>query len=446
MKIDEKEKIYLGNMLVELCTDCNMNCQHCFLGSSKERTIIKEEFIDALVENVYGVDSLTLYGGEISLHPELVEMILKKFINKNIPINYVEFITNAKIKSEKLVEIFNWFRTNHAVNPQKCNISISADKFHTSYSANFTEQTLQENIEWYNSKCDDLVRIKRDFPALVLSGNAKYLKKNDVQEYEYVVIENFEKNKSNMLDYREKCNEKACGKQRYNCVRFLELHVDGYLYNSKNISPTLEERPLYNKTFSVGYILNDSLMNLVKNHNGICKNILSPQFIPVLSDNFSFCLSQWSFLIKKYVVELFNYTLKDNPTFIEKLSFNRIDNEIAELSKKCLVYYSQNKNSLIPSTQYLLKLILAETKKMETFIDETQKYKNKTITKSAYKLWASSFIKNNIAPKTDDDKRIAEMMDALYDWNLLKYKSLYLELYSKTSPYFNRLKTINVNK
>lgn len=433
MEIDKKDKVYIRNIQIETNTDCNLNCRHCYLGSKTEKITIKPEFIDALIANASGIDELTLLGGEITLHPETVEMVLDKLANSNLKINYINFVTNGVIKSEKIVSLFNWFRNEHTTNPNDAIFKISSDKFHTSCSPDFTKKELQESIEWYSNRCDSLVVSDYEFDTLLLSGNAKNIKREDIEEFEDVLFFNYVKQKSNKLDYKAKCNDRACENTSvFHCVKNLDLHADGYLYNGVPASPPLNERDYYNKSYSVGFILDDSLLNLITNYNKACEQNKTKtwNYIPVKDDSFSFLMLRWDYLVKKYILELRYFTLKDNPTFLDRIAFNKIDNEVVDTANKIKNYLEKNKESITPTERYLLSLYGKYGDEIDIFIKKIEQYKSGMISKSQYSSWSYDYIQKKIKPQSTEEEKTYSMMKALDKWDLPTYQKLFKESYS----------------
>ena len=101
--MEQNDKLYFRHLGIEINTDCNLNCAHCYMGE-KTATIIKPEYIDAIIANASGIDELTITGGEITLHLDILKMVLKKFAESGLKINYINLVTNGVICSIRMMQ------------------------------------------------------------------------------------------------------------------------------------------------------------------------------------------------------------------------------------------------------------------------------------------------------------------------------------------------------
>lgn len=97
--------VFPHGVMIELTDKCNFFCRHCYGGFEKDnKHFMKKEdalsVIDQLSE--IGITSLELTGGEITLHPDLEEIVLYA-LEKKIP--KIGLITNGSCISDRLLKI-----------------------------------------------------------------------------------------------------------------------------------------------------------------------------------------------------------------------------------------------------------------------------------------------------------------------------------------------------
>lgn len=275
------KKLHLQTLIIEVGLLCNLNCKHCFQGE-KVDIAINPEYIDRLLESVYIIDNVQFMGGELTLYTDVLEKVLFRFIEKGISINFISMGTNAVERSEKLVELFNWFRKEHTEYPELAIFKISADKFHLNCKDSFTEKELDLNAEWYQNLIgeDIKIHIEKELPTLAMNGNAKNLTKEDVEGIEKIVYLNSVKCKGNTVELNPICDEKRCRNERvFNCVvSALTLTPDGYLYS---FSVSTGEVVNTNHSSAIGHVNDGSLYDLIHKHNDECEKCNLPKNIHI---------------------------------------------------------------------------------------------------------------------------------------------------------------------
>lgn len=261
MEIEENKKVHLNYLTIIVGTKCNLKCAHC-LGGTPEHMEMKPEYIESLIENITGIDEIRFAGYEISLYPATVEMILQKFVSKNVKINHVTFLTNAVSYSKELVRLFTWFRDNHTTYPNKAVFQISVDEFH--YNNGFSKEKLENNIEKYKQALgNEYVHYNNIDNGLYIIGRAKNLKLKDIQSYNKVLLPTTGTHK---VAFRAECKgeQNTCnnGKCICNCiVSDFVLLPNGYYYNYETEAFNALDTKDY--TYAIGMIGKSSIYDMI---------------------------------------------------------------------------------------------------------------------------------------------------------------------------------------
>ncbi len=261
---DKDKKIHINTISIILGTKCNLKCKHC-AGGNPAPCVINENIIDSLFKNVKGISQIGFVGYEISLHKPQLKMIISKIIENGIDIQYVQFLTNAVKFDEELAHIFNDFRYNHTLFPNKATFQCSGDIFH--FNSGFTPEILNENMKKYKSIIGD----DCNFPEMNLSngltiiGNARNLTFEEldyVDEVELLPLNGYIFAK----DYRIDCKGGAVckGGKNINCIaNFLTLTPNGYIFGSDLLA--LGAMADNNYSNALGNILNKPLLDIIEN-------------------------------------------------------------------------------------------------------------------------------------------------------------------------------------
>lgn len=120
-KRNDAKKVFIPNITFMITTYCSLKCKYCvaYMNSYPEGERMHvpieqiESDIDAIFDNVNGVGSVTIQGGEPFLHPQIEKIIKKILEKKNIGI--ISVATNGIFKiSESILGSFKDERLNVA--------------------------------------------------------------------------------------------------------------------------------------------------------------------------------------------------------------------------------------------------------------------------------------------------------------------------------------------
>jgi hypothetical protein len=128
MKVEDKDKINIENLVIEITRRCNMKCSHCLRGPAQNKDI-DMFYIDILFKHVNYISNLTITGDEPSLKPEYIKWILRKAKSYKIGIGSFFISTNGKkVTPEFLIEIVNLY--SYCDDNEISGIRISRDDYH----------------------------------------------------------------------------------------------------------------------------------------------------------------------------------------------------------------------------------------------------------------------------------------------------------------------------
>ena len=122
-------RIKFKNLMLEVTRKCNMRCAHCMRGEQQEETM-SSDTIQRLLEYVYGIEQLSITGGEPSLVPDTIRWLAYFVKSRDIKVGSFFCATNAGEYSKEFVDALS---SLYAVctKPDKCILTISTDQFHS---------------------------------------------------------------------------------------------------------------------------------------------------------------------------------------------------------------------------------------------------------------------------------------------------------------------------
>lgn len=272
-----EQKVHLNSLGLIIGTKCNLRCPHC-LGGDPSIQELPIEYIDRIIDNIYGIDQLKFLGYEITLYIDKVREILQRFAESKVKISKLIFYTNGVVYSGELVNLFNDFRRNHTVYPEEAILQLSVDDFH--FNSGFTWDKLYDNLKKYvdaTSGCD--FRLQTLDNGLFITGRAKNLKASDIVKIDKVICPNVQ---HNPIEFRTECrgNQNTCnnGNCVKNClVSELILTPKGYLFCGDVKAFRAIDTDDY--SLAIGHINSDPLYNMIMNYQNQYKSI------PISKDN-----------------------------------------------------------------------------------------------------------------------------------------------------------------
>ncbi len=143
----------IGNLIIEVTRDCNLECEHCLRGD-KQKMDMCEEYVTSMFSQLERINVLTLTGGEPALRIYKIKMILEKAKEYNVEIGNFYMATNGTVQSmefiKTLIDLYEYCDDNEITN-----VVISNDCMHQD------EEAIYENklkvLRFVNDKYKEFI-------------------------------------------------------------------------------------------------------------------------------------------------------------------------------------------------------------------------------------------------------------------------------------------------
>ena len=133
--VKDNPSIWVNELFFEVTRKCNMSCNHCLRGPAQKGDI-SHKMIDRTLDQVDGIETLVLTGGEPTLNVKSIKYIISEIRRRRIPCYSFFIATNALIYSPDLVlalidlyaycmEYSGWDGCE-----RECGLAVSLDKYH----------------------------------------------------------------------------------------------------------------------------------------------------------------------------------------------------------------------------------------------------------------------------------------------------------------------------
>ena len=121
-------KSSIHDVIIEITRKCNMACSHCLRGDA-ENVTININHIEKLFSQVSYISTLTITGGEPSLHPEIIMDIVRIAKEMEVEIGNFYMVTNAKrISDDFIVAIAKLWA--YCTDNECSSVAVSGDVYH----------------------------------------------------------------------------------------------------------------------------------------------------------------------------------------------------------------------------------------------------------------------------------------------------------------------------
>lgn len=137
-------KANISELCIEITRVCNMACSHCLRGDM-ENVQINIDHVDKLFSQISSVGTLTITGGEPSLYPEMIMLIVETAKAHKIDIQNFYMVTNAKKITEQFLMAIMKLRA-FCTDNEISSISVSGGAYH-----NWDTELNHENVELLKS-------------------------------------------------------------------------------------------------------------------------------------------------------------------------------------------------------------------------------------------------------------------------------------------------------
>jgi radical SAM protein with 4Fe4S-binding SPASM domain len=276
--IQNKTNPHLNRVMMEITNSCNLRCKHCYVLARKRKTkLLPKDKIYELIEELenIGVWQIDLTGGEISTHPDIID-ILKRLEKSHLLIN---LFTNLSTTNDKFIREIIRLKPKLVITSVESDLSTVHDLFRGIHGAH--EKTVKNIIILKRAGVPVRVNISLSkYNYKSLGSTIKFLENELKAPYivgdiqctdpltEQVLVPR-EKVVSSLIKYQSDIyNERKSNAYR-RCLKTLPACGVAYDFcfidhmGEVGLCPTLTKRE--NKKFYMGSIFKHSLYDIWKN-------------------------------------------------------------------------------------------------------------------------------------------------------------------------------------
>lgn len=244
------KKYSIKQLAIELTRRCNYNCAHCMRGNPQDLTITPE-IIDTMFSQVSHIDMISLVGGESLLELDTLAYLLDAIDRYNLDIAVLSFFTNGSILDNRVMDMLSDFVSKDS--GRTVSMNISEDPFHAAHQT-------QKALNFYQSiNHNPQIQIKptghNDSIVFTYSGHT-VAHRNELQNSGMVLSKGENTIRTHQISIHDDTIE---------CV--FQLNANG------NVGLHCEDTYSVSDRLSIGNIMNDSLDNIITNHNRTCLHL-----------------------------------------------------------------------------------------------------------------------------------------------------------------------------
>ena len=244
-------KINIDNLLKEVGRKCNMipPCRHCLRGYSQNK-VISEEVLEKFFSQVNCVSTITIGGGEPTLHLDEIDTLISIILKYNVEIGSFYIVTNGKIYRKRLIDICNFLYNDICWDNELSGLAVSDDKFHRERQKDIDKFLYNKNRYYFENEYYEEMR--------------PYVRKDKETDFSKVSIINMGMAKINGIGNRE-LNIYLPYKEIWEdeiVVRDIELYLtyDGRLLPCCDLSYDIIDSNKY----TIGNIMTEDLLSIVQ--------------------------------------------------------------------------------------------------------------------------------------------------------------------------------------
>jgi MoaA/NifB/PqqE/SkfB family radical SAM enzyme len=124
------DKTSIGNLIIETTRRCNASCDHCLRGDARNKDI-KREVIEALLDKVDYIGSVTFTGGEPSLNPKAITDFVDICKEKGVSVSNFYMATNGvEYTDDFLLAIMKLYLFCDNDEPEITQLEVSRSYYH----------------------------------------------------------------------------------------------------------------------------------------------------------------------------------------------------------------------------------------------------------------------------------------------------------------------------
>lgn len=141
-------KLIFDSISIEVTRRCNLSCRHCLRGDA-QAVDIEPATIDALMEQVARIYSLSFTGGEPTLNVSAMVHTLDALRQRSIPLTSMTVITNGALLSRDFAETvreFSRYITSWGDVDRSVTVLVSKDRYHKGADSDATFAFYQREL------------------------------------------------------------------------------------------------------------------------------------------------------------------------------------------------------------------------------------------------------------------------------------------------------------
>lgn len=123
-----KKKIQANSLIIEVTQRCNLACEHCLRGCSRN-VDLKKSYVDSLLDQVDTIGSVVFTGGEPTLNLPIIEYVFDEIRRRDIPLGFFWLATNGVEKSLELATLL-LKNIDLCTEQELMGVAISMDVYH----------------------------------------------------------------------------------------------------------------------------------------------------------------------------------------------------------------------------------------------------------------------------------------------------------------------------
>lgn len=241
-------RIVYSSIQFELTRRCNQSCDHCCRGKSQSVDLSKE-VVDAFFDknDIYSINDLKFSGGEPTLNGSMLEYIVDKIIEKNIPVYHFALSINGLSYSEELVNGLNKLN-------EYCKQFDTSDLKFERYGFLFISQS-----QYHRKACDEVIEKLKELPYFLPPNGVNYIESDNLLPYGNAYKNNLTSNIPNIeevTDYDSTVKIVEYEGEEFIVFKHQYISSNGYVLTDGCISYDMMDK------YHIGNVLEKSMIEM----------------------------------------------------------------------------------------------------------------------------------------------------------------------------------------
>lgn len=267
---DNIQKYRIKWLSVEITRKCNYKCVHCCKGEPQNVTITPE-IIDTMFSQLNRLDHIAIIGGETLLELDMLQYLLESVDKYDLQTKELGIVTNGSILDSRLINILSEFTKKD--NTRTASIIISNDQYHN-------ESQSDRAYNFYQSLNHGSQIGITKFNDIGYSADSRLLYAGRAKKYIDTKVSNLLKTKV-AIHYPENAI-----RSHQVCIKNNTIECKLALYANGLIGLQTEADYSTIDSLAFGNVLNDTLKNILLNHNKTCTYLCDECYNEIINTAF----------------------------------------------------------------------------------------------------------------------------------------------------------------